>query len=85
MKIVKNLKSIVIIFSIFTFMLVAYIISTNFFEPKAYNFMVNTFTANKHGSDEIVIITIDDKSVDRIRWPWRRELYSKIFDPIWDF
>lgn len=80
MKIVKNLKSIIIVVSVFVFMLVAYVISTSFFEPKAYNFMVQNFSANKHGSDEIVIIVIDDKSLDRIRWPWKRELYSKIFD-----
>lgn len=80
MKIVKNLKSIVITASIVVFMLVAYVISTSFFEPKAYNFMVQNFTANKHGSNEIAIIKIDDKSLDKIRWPWKRELYSKIFD-----
>lgn len=80
MKIVKNLKSVVIILSIFIFMLVAYFISTTFFEPKAYNLMVQHVSANKHGSDEIVIIKIDDKSLDRYRWPWKRELYSKIFE-----
>lgn len=83
MKIVKNLKSIVIIFSILVFMLVAYAISAEFFEPKAYNLMVsqiNLHLTNKYGSDDIVVVAIDDKSVDRIRWPWRRELYSKIFE-----
>lgn len=85
MKIVKNLKSIIIVFSILVFMLVAYIISSSFFEPKAYNFMVQNFAANKRGSDEIVIITIDDKSLDRIRWPWKRELYSKIFEYLNDY
>lgn len=80
MKIVKNLKSTIIFCSIIVFMLVAYVISTSFFEPKAYNFMVQNFSANKHGSDDIVVIAIDDKSLDRIRWPWKRELYSKIFD-----
>lgn len=80
MKIVKNLKSIIIIFAIFTFMLVAYVISTSFFEPKAYNFMVNNFSAVNPGSEDIVIITIDDKSLERIRWPWKRELYNNIFE-----
>lgn len=80
MKIVKNLKSIIIVFSIFTFMLVAYVISTSFFEPGAYNFMVKNFSAHQSGSEDIVVITIDDKSLARIRWPWKRELYSKIFD-----
>lgn len=80
MKIVKNLKSSIIIFSIFVFLLVVYIISTSFFEPKAYNFMVKNFAANKSGSDEIVLIVIDDKSIDQIRWPWKRDLYGKIFE-----
>lgn len=80
MKIVKNLKSTIIVFSIFTFMLIAYVISSSFFEPSAYNFMVKNFSANKSGSKDIVIITIDDESLARIRWPWKRELYSKIFE-----
>lgn len=80
MKNVKNIKSIVTVLSIFVFMIVAYFISASFFEPKAYNFMVKTFSANSYGSDEIVIITIDDKSLDRIRWPWKRELYGEIFE-----
>jgi adenylate cyclase len=66
-------------------MLVAYFISASFFEPKAYNFMVKNFSANKNGSEDIVIITIDDKSLDRIRWPWKRELYSKIFEYLNDY
>lgn len=80
MKKLKSLKSTVIIFSIFVFMLITYVISASFFEPKAYNFMVENFSAVKYGSEDIVIVTIDDKSVSRIRWPWKRELYSKIFD-----
>lgn len=84
MKIVKNLKSIIIVVSILVFLVVAYIISTTFFEPKAYNFMVDNFSAKQHGSDEIVIIAIDDKSISDpqrgIRWPWKRKLYADMFE-----
>lgn len=80
MKSVKNIKAIIIIFSIFLFMLIAYIISTTFFEPKTYNYMVKNFTAVKSGSDDIVEIIIDDNSLNRIRWPWKREEYNKIFE-----
>lgn len=80
MKKIKNLKSIIIVLSILVFMFVAYFISASFFEPKAYNFMVKNFAANKTGSDEIVIIIIDDKSIEQIRWPWKRGLYGKIFE-----
>jgi len=85
MKIVKNIKSIVIVFSILVFMLIAYFISASFFEPKAYNFMVKNFSANRYGSKEIVIIVIDDKSLNKIRWPWKRELYGKIFGYLQDY
>jgi len=85
MKIVKNIKSIVIVFSVLVFMLIAYFISASFFEPKAYNFMVKNFSANRYGSKEIVIIVIDDKSLNKIRWPWKRELYGKIFGYLHDY
>lgn len=85
MKNVKKLKSILIVISILVFMVVAYFISSTFFEPKAYNYMVKNFTAHKYGSSDIVIITIDDKSIERIRWPWKRELYCKIFNYLKDY
>jgi len=85
MKNVKNFKSIIIIASVFILMLVAYLISSSVFEPKAYNFMVSTFSAKQNDSKEIVIITIDDKSIEQIRWPWKRELYGKIFRYLNDY
>lgn len=66
-------------------MFVAYSICAWFFEPKAYNFMVNHFSAQQNGSKEILIITIDDKSTEQIRWPWKRELYGKIFRYLNDY
>lgn len=81
----KNFKSIIIIASVFILMLVAYYISSSFFEPKAYNFMVSRFSAQQNDSKEIVIITIDDKSIEQIRWPWKRELYGKIFRYLNDY
>lgn len=56
------------------------LISWQFFEPAAYNFMHNMFTAKHTGSDKIALIVIDDKSIERYRWPWKRDLYAKIFE-----
>ena len=76
----KFLKSFIIFVSILFFVLIAYVLSINFFEPKAFNFMVKNFTATTRGSDEVVIIVIDDKSIGKYRWPWKRELYCQMFD-----
>lgn len=80
MKNVRNLKSLIIVISILIFMAVAYFISIKFFELKAYNYMMKNFTATKTGSADIVIVVIDDESLSRIRWPWKREMYNKIFE-----
>lgn len=42
--------------------------------------MMKNFTAAKAGSPDIVLIVIDDKSIGRHRWPWRRDLYCGIYD-----
>jgi len=76
----KFLKGLIVFISIIIFMLIAYTITNNFFEPKAFNFMVKNFTAQKSGNKDIVIIVIDDKSIGKYRWPWKRELYCNIFN-----
>ena len=56
------------------------LISWQFFEPSAYNFMHKMFTARTTGSEDIVLIVIDDKSIEQYRWPWQRDLYAEIFE-----
>ncbi len=67
----KFLKGLVLFFSIVFFMLIAYSISNNFFEPKAFNFMVKNFTADQSWCNDIVIMVIDDKTIGKYRWPWK--------------
>lgn len=75
----RFLKFLLISISVILFFLAAYFVTDTLFEPKAYDQMVNTFTANKTGSDEIALIIIDDKSIGRYRWPWKRNLYCPIY------
>ena len=56
-----------------------------FFVPNVYNFMVRNFAALDTGSKDIVLVVIDDKSVDTLRWPWKREVYAKIFNYLNEF
>ena len=76
----RFIKFLFIALSVILFFALAYISTDNFLEPKAYDYMVKTFTAHKTGSDNIVLVVIDDKSIGRHRWPWRRDLYCGIYD-----
>ena len=70
------------IFSVLIHVILSFVlllISWQLLEPNAYNFMVNSFSAQEKASDDTVVIVIDDKSTARHRWPWKRELYSDIF------
>lgn len=60
--------------------IIVILVSWQFLEPSAYNFMVQNVTARSAGADDIVVIVIDDKSIEQHRWPWQRNLYGKIFE-----
>lgn len=70
------------------FIFVAYL-TYNLAEPKAYDFMTKNILTKRlpfdnykktHGSEDIVLVVIDAKTVEKYRWPWKRELYSNIFE-----
>lgn len=65
--------------------IIVILISWQFFEPRAYNFMHQSFTAKTTGSDDVVVIVIDDKSIEKHRWPWQRYLYAEIFEYLNDY
>lgn len=76
----SKLKSLFIFVAFAIIIFVAYVIFSSFFEPGVYNLMVRNFVASHKGSDGIVLVVIDDESIERYRWPWSRDLYAKIFD-----
>lgn len=49
-------------------------------EPNVYNFMVKKFVATTSGSEDVVEIIIDDKSMALHRLPWPRMYYGKILN-----
>ncbi len=81
MKRFKSSLTIVIISFLFV-ATIAYIISTQFLDRSANDYAVKQITYNQkeYGSDDIVIVVIDDKSLEYIRWPWPRSLYTDIFE-----
>ena len=75
-------KSTKFIFLIFAFIfIVVYALTSNFLQLKSYNILSKFAINNKQSSDKIVLVVIDDKSLQEIgRWPWKREYYLEIFD-----
>ena len=91
MKRFKLLFSIIFTFLVFSFI---YILSYNLAEPKAYDFMTKHyltknlfFDTNKkvYGSDDILLVVIDAKTVEKYRWPWKRELNCKHFNYFYEY
>ena len=79
----KNITSKAIIFSVlFLIVLFIYFISSFYLDFRVNDFFTKVFTKieRKVASDNIVLISIDDLSIDKIQWPWSRNLFSDIFD-----
>lgn len=85
----NKIKQIATFLSVFFIFSVVFYLTYNLAEPKAYDFMVKNVLIEKlpfdkikktHGSDEIVLVVIDEKTVEKYRWPWRRDVNCKIFE-----
>ena len=73
---------------VFIFIVVSYL-TYNIAEPKAYDIMTKTFFTQKlpfdknkqvYGSDNIVLVVIDSKTVEKYRWPWKRDFDCKTYE-----
>ena len=58
----------------------AYALCNNFFVNPVNDFLVKK-TSSAENFKDIVIVSIDDQSINRIgRWPWKRTYYTDIFE-----
>ena len=76
----KQLKAVIMFIAFVILILISYVMISEFLEPRVYNIMTAAFSARSKGSDGIVIVVIDDKSIEKYRWPWSRDKYAKIFN-----
>ena len=85
----NKLKTGIFIFVITLIFIFVFFLTYNLAEPKAYDFMTKHVLAKKlpfdkykkvYGSDDILLVVIDAKTVEKYRWPWKREVNCKIFD-----
>lgn len=75
----KNTKYLFLVFA-FIFVVI-YALTSNFLQLKSYNIMSKFSVDRRNVSNDILLIVIDDKSLQEIgRWPWKREYYLEIFD-----
>ena len=83
----NKIKFIVTSFVVTLVFVFVFFVTYNFVEPKVYDFMVKTVLTNKlpfdinkktYGGDNIVLIVTDGKTVDKYRWPWKRDLNNKL-------
>lgn len=63
-------------------LLFIYFFSRNFIDNTANDFItkIHANIFNRTASDKVVLVIVDDKSLERYSWPWKRNLYSDIFD-----
>lgn len=77
-------KKILIFICFFILIAIVYTASINFFERKTQDIALQ-YQAQKNSNPNVVLVVIDEKSNNRIRWPWKRELYAEIFRYLHDY
>ncbi len=74
----KKIISFIVLFLILSFV---YFISSSMLDNKMNDIFTKTFLelSKKKASDEVVLVVVDDVSIDKIQWPWQRDLFADIF------
>ncbi|MCQ2743933.1 MAG: adenylate/guanylate cyclase domain-containing protein [bacterium] len=88
-KILNTIKTVLFWLMLCALFGLVYFLTYSLAEPKIYDFMTKNVLVQKlsvdkykkvYGSDDVVLLVIDAKSVEKYRWPWKRELYSTILN-----
>lgn len=66
-----------ILFHILLVFVIAFV-SINYWENPIYDMIVNSSSSTINGSKDVVLVIIDNKSLESYRWPWARALYGEI-------
>jgi len=83
---VINSKCIIIIV-LFLILSFVFSFSSENFDDKSNDFFTKIFYKinPKHHADNVVLVAVDDVSIDKIDWPWDRNLFSDIFKFLDDY
>ena len=74
----KKFITFIVLFFILTFV---YFLSSSILDNKVSDVLTKTFLeiTPKKASQDVVLVLVDDVSIDKIKWPWQRKLFSDIF------
>ncbi len=78
----SKFSKFIIVLIIITILMLLYAIAGNVFDRRVNDAFIKILTSviNKPVNNDIVLVVIDDKSVNRISWPWNRQNFVQIFD-----
>lgn len=76
---INNKKKFILFTLVVSLYLIIYLLLNLNFENQLQD-NIKSVTSTHKGSDDIVLIVIDDKSNDAIRFPWERTLYTDLFE-----
>ena len=78
----ERLQLRIYLIGIFLFLAsIIFMMSNAFVDPLVSDIFQSKFVQkNQSGSKDIVLVVIDDASLNQIRWPWPRNLYAEMFD-----
>lgn len=79
----KKFNSKVIVFLVLFFIVaIIYIVSVTSFDNKVNDLCTKTIItlADQQAPDDVVLVAVDNHSIDEVSWPWSRDKFADIFN-----
>lgn len=78
----KFSPKVIVLLVLFFIVTIIYIVSITSFDLKVNDFLTKTIIAieNVKAEDDVVLVVVDDVSIDKQEWPWTRDKFSTIFN-----
>ena len=71
-----------------------YFVTYTFIEPRAYDFMTKFAVTQRlpfdykkqiRGNNNTILIIVDNKTITKYRWPWKRKVWCNLFDYLYKY
>ena len=73
---------VIVLLVLFFIVTIIYIVSITSFDLKVNDFLTKTIIdiEKVKAEDDVVLVVVDDVSIDKLQWPWTRDKFSTIFN-----